>query len=194
MATETHIIDARPAYDHAVESARREWTLVPGTAAIGWTAHKKYFMIIPVTANGTFSQVSGTISIPGDRFEEARATIRIPVSSHSSGQAKRDRHMLGRDFFHADQYPLLSFESTHIRPIDSEVAAYEVSGLLTVRDTGVPVVLIGTVEPEPGGDRAHIALAGSIDRRDVGMIWNAVPMLKLHNDIGITIDIDIERS
>lgn len=180
--------------DQAVAPAQREWALVPGSAKVGWTAHKKYLMVIPVTAKGTFSQVSGTISIPGDRFEESEATIRIPVTSHSSGQAKRDKHMLGRDFFQADQYPLLTFESTHIRPIDSEVDAYEVSGLLTVRDTSVPLELIGTLEQQPGGDRAHVALAGSIDRRDVGMVWNAVPLLKLHDDIGINIEFDIQRS
>jgi len=192
VVTDIRVSDTGTGADHALDPIQRAWALVPGSAKIGWTARKRYFMVIPVTASGSFSQVAGTISIPGERFEEAKATIRIPVTSHSSGQAKRDKHLLGRDFFDADQYAFLTFESTHIRPLETEVGAYEVSGLLTVRETSVPIVLTGTLEPYREGDRAHVSLAGMINRRDVGMVWNAVPMLKLHDDIRLTIEVDIE--
>ena len=194
MVTETRVTDTATEMAEAVETSRQQWSLVPESARIGWTARKKYLMVIPVTARGSFSQVSGTIAIPGDRFEDAKATIRIPVSSHSSGQPKRDKHLLGPDFFHVDQYAFLTFESTDIRRIDSGVTAYEVTGHLTVRDTRMPLTLTGTLEPSPEGDRAHIWLTGSFNRRDAGMAWNAVPMMKLHDDISLGIDIDIQRA
>lgn len=194
MATETQFMDARTVMEDAVDQAQRHWSLVPGSASIRWTAHKKYFMVIPVTAHGTFSQVSGTISMSGDRFDEATASISVPVTSHSSGQALRDKHLLGQDFFHADKYAFVTFESAEIRRLDSVVDGYEVAGFLTVRDTSVPLTLTGTLEPSLGGDLARIALTGSFNRRDVGITWNAVPMLKLDDDIGLSIEIDIERS
>lgn len=194
MATETHVISTGRGMDQALSSAESPWSVVQESAKIGWTACKKYLMVIPATASGTFSQVAGTISIPGDRFHEAKATIRIPVASHNSGKAPRDKHLLGPDFFHADEHPLLSFESTEIRRIEPETGAYEVTGLLTVRDTSVPLVLTGTLKPQPGAGRAHISLAGSFNRRDVEIVWNAVPMVKLHDDISLRIDVEIERS
>ena len=170
------------------------WSIVPGSAKIEWLARKKYFMLIPVEASGSFSEVAGQIEMVGANPETAHGTITIPVVSHASGQAKRDRHLQGPDFFDADSHPFITFETTRVQRDATENGMFQVSGLLTARGQTRPLTLVGSFEMAPDSTQAHITLQGSINRKDFGMVWSAVPLMKLFDDIALNVEVDIRES
>jgi len=75
MATQTHTINAGTTRNDPALVAPMPWTVVPGSATIGWTAHKKYFMVVPVTARGSFDQITATVSMPDGAPERATAKL-----------------------------------------------------------------------------------------------------------------------
>ncbi len=187
-----HIVTTNP--DEAVEPGTSIWSIVPESAKLEWSARKKYFMLIPQSVNGSFSEISGQIEMVGTSPETAHVKITIPVASHDSGQAKRDKHLLSPDFFDADTHPFVTFETTAIQRALTGNNIHQVSGLLTARGQTRPVTLTGTFNLAPGNTQAHVALKGSINRLDFGMTWSGAPLIKLFDDIDISVEVDIRQS
>lgn len=83
-------------------------------------------------------------------------------------------HLLSPDFFDAERYPEIRFESTDLRVEDGRFVA---DGELELKGVRKPVQLSGTIT-EPGSDaygneRAGLTLETTIDRTDFGVSWNA---------------------
>jgi polyisoprenoid-binding protein YceI len=78
------------------------------------------------------------------------------------------------DFFDADRYPELRFESTAVESRGDELV---VEGELTIKNVTKPLTLkgsyVGTGVDPYGNDRIGIELAGTVDRTDFGLEWNA---------------------
>ncbi|HSK07874.1 MAG TPA: YceI family protein, partial [Acidimicrobiia bacterium] len=76
----------------------------------------------------------------------------------------------------AEQYPLVTFESTAIAPAGG---AWKLSGDLTIRGVTNPVTFDLRFEGEAtdpyGNTKAAFSAIGEIDRRDWGLVWN-VPL------------------
>lgn len=193
MATATHQVNAGM-FDLDPAAASAWWTAVPGSATVGWTAHKKYFMAIPITARGSFEEITATVSIPDGAPERATARVEVQAESQRSGQAKRDNHLLGPGFFDVETHSEIRFESTSIRAIVSSSGGYEVSGLLHARGASLPITLTGTFDPALDSTQAHVTLSGSFNRRDLGMTWNAVPLMTLGDEIALHVEVDLERA
>ena len=86
----------------------------------------------------------------------------------------RDGHVQAPDFFDTERYPELRFESTAVATDGDELV---VEGDLTIKDVTKPIELKGRfvgagVDPY-GNDRIGIELAGTVDRTDFGLNWNA---------------------
>lgn len=194
MASAAHLAHAGTNALDPLVATDAYWSAVPGSATVAWTAHKKYFMAIPVTARGSFEQITANISMPDGAPERATARVEVQAASQRSGQAKRDRHLLGPGFFDVDTHAEIRFESTAIRAIPSSDGGYEVSGLLHARGASLPITLTGTFDPVPGSSHAHVTLAGSFNRRDLGMTWNAAPFMTVGDEIALQVEVDLERS
>ena len=65
----------------------------------------------------------------------------ISVVSVDTDNAKRDGHLRSDDFFNAERYSTITFESTSIAP--GANGNYRVDGILTIRDVSKPVTLEG---------------------------------------------------
>lgn len=81
-------------------------------------------------------------------------------------------HVLGPEFFDAENHPEVEFRSSKIDLADDRSARLE--GELTIAGTTRPVVATGTwSEPlaTAAGQRAAIQLEAVIDRRDFGFAW-----------------------
>src|SRR2546423_10298130 len=83
-------------------------------------------------------------------------------------------HLLSPEFFDAERYPELRFESTEIR---REGDAIVVPGELTLKGVGRAVELRGSItgplDDPYGRRRLGIELRTTIDRTDFGIDWNA---------------------
>jgi polyisoprenoid-binding protein YceI len=97
-----------------------------------------------------------------------------PVETIQTDDENLTGHLLSPEFFDAERYPVLRFESTEIRRNGDEVT---IDGLLTLRGESRPVELRGTITgplSDPyGNNRLGLELETTIDRTEFGINWNA---------------------
>lgn len=134
----------------------------------------KHLVISTVTGN--FSSFDGQIEADDDHFENAEASFTADIDSISTNNNDRDQHLQSDDFFNAEKFPQLKFESSKFEKRgDGE---YKVTGDLTIRDVTKEVVLDvvhgGTVGDPYGQTKAGFEVTGSINRKEFGLTWNAV--------------------
>jgi polyisoprenoid-binding protein YceI len=123
---------------------------------------------------GRFNRFDATLTV-GDTSADTRVEATIEMSSVDTNQPDRDAHLLGTDFFSADQHPLMTFRSTAIRAKDD--SDYELDGELTLNGITRPVTLdvefLGA-ETFPGDGKLHAGFSATttINRDDFGVDFN----------------------
>jgi polyisoprenoid-binding protein YceI len=134
----------------------------------------KHLVISTVT--GSFGSFDGQIEADDDHFENASAKFTADIDSISTNNEDRDQHLKSDDFFNADTYPQLRFESTKFEKTGKQT--YKVTGNLIIRDVTkeveLDVVHGGTVEDPYGNTKAGFEITGIINRKEFGLTWNAV--------------------
>ncbi|MDB5280229.1 MAG: polyisoprenoid-binding protein [Ferruginibacter sp.] len=132
----------------------------------------KHLVISTVT--GSFRKFEGQVVTQGDDFNDAKVTIAIDVKSIDTNQQQRDEHLQAGDFFSADQYPQITFESTSFKKTDGN--DYKMTGNLTLKGVTKPVELhveYGGSENNGHGVIKHgFEVTGIINRNKFGMTWN----------------------
>jgi polyisoprenoid-binding protein YceI len=123
------------------------------------------------TVRGKFGTFEGTIDATGDA-PVLKGTV--DVSTVDSGEANRDGHLKGPEFFDVDQYPTISFNGTTVEAgADGQVT---LNGEITLRGVTKPLELTGELaengEDPWGNQRIGLELSATIDRRDFGLDWN----------------------
>lgn len=71
-----------------------------------------------IDVKGRFTRLSSNIRFHEDDMVASYAEAVVPVSSISTGNSGRDRHLLSSDFFDADKYPEIRFISEKFRRSD----------------------------------------------------------------------------
>jgi polyisoprenoid-binding protein YceI len=122
------------------------------------------------TVKGRALGFSGTI----EGGETPAISGTVDVSTITTFDETRDGHIQSPDFFDTERYPELRFESTSVETRGDELI---VVGALTIKDVTRRVELKGKfvgAGPDPyGNDRIGIELAGTVDRTEFGLNWNA---------------------
>lgn len=132
----------------------------------------KHLVISNVT--GSFKKFNGNVVSEGDDFKNAKVKFTIDVKSIDTNQAQRDGHLQSGDFFEADLYPEITFESTSF--LNTNGSDYKMKGNLTMKGVTKPVEL----DVEYGGseDNGHgvikhgFEVTGIVNRAEFGMSWN----------------------
>ena len=97
----------------------------------------------PIT--GSFQDYDVELIFDKDDPANSKVSARIAVGSVNTGNEGRDNHLRSDDWFEADKYPYITFESSSVRQI-SETALVAV-GDLTIKDVTrrveLPIELLG---------------------------------------------------
>lgn len=133
----------------------------------------KHMMIS--TVKGQFSELEGTINLDADRPENSSVNARIDTSSITTFNQQRDEHLRTNDFFNAEQWPDITFQSSKVERVSDERS--KVYGDLTIRDVTQPVVLDtefeGQILDAFGKQRSAFTATTEINRKDFGINWNS---------------------
>ena len=145
------------------------WQLDKAHTSVSFSV--KHMMVASV--RGHFDVAEATIDIDEQAPERSKVTALIDAASVSTGEAQRDGHLKSADFFDAEQYPHLRFESTSVRVNGDDV---KITGNLTIRDVTREVELKGEfsgplVDPW-GNRRGGFEVETTINREDFGLTWN----------------------
>jgi polyisoprenoid-binding protein YceI len=125
------------------------------------------------TVRGRFTEFEGTLTVANE-LHDSKAFGKVKVASITTADETRDAHLRSADFFDADAYPEIAFESTRIEAIDAE--ASQVFGNLTMhgvtREVKLEVVIQGTEQDPWGNTRVGLEAVGVIKRSDFDMKFN----------------------
>lgn len=132
----------------------------------------KHLMIS--TVRGHFREFDATVELDEANPENSRVAATIDVASIDTNVPDRDAHLRSDDFFNAEKFPKITFESTKLeRHGETE---FSLTGNLTIRDVTREVVIDGEFEGrliDPwNNDRAAFSAQTEISRKDFNVRWN----------------------
>ena len=134
----------------------------------------KHLVISTVT--GSFRKFEGEATTDGEDFNNAKVNFTMDVKSIDTNQTQRDGHLQSGDFFAADLYPQITFESTSF--VNKGGSDYKMIGNLTMKGVTKPVELnveYGGSEKNGQGIMKHgFEVTGTINRKEFGMTWNMI--------------------
>jgi polyisoprenoid-binding protein YceI len=174
-----------------VPAARASYRIDPAASRVEFTIGKRLFFVKHLLVTGRFAAVEGTISLDEREPASARAEVTIGAAGVDTGVRKRDAHLRKADFFDVERYPHLTFASRRIETIDRAAGHYRVTGDLTVRGVTREVALDATYVPAAaaGQRRIKLTLAGALNRRDFGMVWNN-PLIAIPDELTVSLQIE----
>lgn len=170
------------------------WAFDPAHSEI--TFKVKHLMITNV--KGEFKQFDAVLNAADASFKNATASASIQVASISTNNDDRDNHLKSADFFDADQFPTIQFESTSLERFDDENG--QLKGNLTIKGITKEVSFeleFGGISKDPwGNEKVGFSLNGKINREDFGLTWNATLEtggVLVSNDVKIAAEIQFVK-
>jgi len=165
------------------------WTVDPVHSEVSFVV--RHMMVSKV--RGRFDTFSGTV-VTADNPLESSVTATVDLASVNTGEPNRDNHIRSADFFHVEQHPTMTFQSTGVRQDGGE---FLLDGNLTLRGNTRPITFnleVNGFGPDAyGGTRAGFTASTEINRNDWGVSYNGpIPGGGMVLSEKITINLEIE--
>lgn len=154
--------------------------------------------LAPVT--GWFDRIMGGAKYDGKNLQNAQIFANIETNSLLSGCPPRDFHLKSADFFDVKNFPLMTFQSTAIKP--GKPGKFKMEGDLEIKGIKKHVVLDcqGPVGPVMEDDRKIKRLGftakTSINRKDFGIKWNrevSKGVFMVDDKVDITLEMELMK-
>lgn len=151
-----------------------KWVIDPSHTKVGFSV--RHFGISEI--DGFFRNYSAVVTSEKEDFSDLTMTVTVQIDSVDTNDVQRDTHLKADDFFNAEKFPEMKFESTKLEPAPI-INEYKMYGNLTIRNTTKPVIFDlqykGTVPRDPfGNTKAGFLISGSINRQDFGLSFNVM--------------------
>ena len=141
--------------------------------------------------NGNFKSYDAVVDYDKATNELKTLTADIDVTSINTQNEKRDKHLVGDDFFDAAKFPKIKFQMTKFKKDGANEG--KIYGDLTIKNITKPVVLDfeynGESKNAEGKEVIGISLDGEITRADFDIATN-YPDLTISNKIILKIEIE----
>jgi polyisoprenoid-binding protein YceI len=147
---------------------------------------------------GSFKSFKGSLSFDPENLAGSTASFSVEIASVETDNKKRNDHLLSKDFFDAEKYPEMKFESTSFVK-DGE--SYSLNGKLTIRDItkdiNIPVKLLGYGEHPMKKSKLITAMRSefTLNRNDYGVgtgSWSATAVVG--DEVNVKILLEANRN
>ena len=159
--------------------------------------HFKVKHLVISTVTGTFKSFEGSLETSTADFQDASIHFSMDVSSIDTNQEQRDVHLKSAEFFDADQFPKISFQSTSLKKDGDE---YVLTGDLTVKNVTKQVKLDvefgGVATDFYGNEKAGFEITGKISRKEFGLTWDGITeagAIVVGDDIKLNMNIQLAK-
>lgn len=146
------------------------------------------------TVRGSFGDFKGEFAFDPAKPEATKASAVIQIKSVTTANQKRDDHLKGKDFFDAEKFPEMKFESSSVEKSgDGLVMKGKLTIKETTKDVSIPVTISGPIQDPWGNQRAGIEGSLKINRKDYGLNFNAAMAnggLVVADEVAIDISIE----
>ena len=157
----------------------------------------KHLMVANV--RGVFREFEASIYTTGEDFMTAEIDFWVNPASIDSGNAQRDEHLKGADFFDVEKFKEISFLGNTYENVDND-GSYNIYGDLIIKGVKRQVKLqveFGGIQKDPwGNEKAVFNANGKINRTDWGLSWNAAldsGGILIGEDVWLTIELQLVR-
>jgi polyisoprenoid-binding protein YceI len=156
----------------------------------------RHMMISKV--RGQFEKYDGTFQMDEQNPENSIVNVRIETDSINTRDEKRDGHLRSADFFDAEKYPYITFQSKRVELVDDNTA--KLHGDLTIKNVTKPVVLDveynGSAKSPWGTTSFGFNALTTINRKEWGLGWNVALEtggVLVGDDINIDIELELVK-
>ncbi len=150
-----------------------------------------YLKISEVT--GRFTSSSGSFTYSDKNFKDAKISVIADVSSINTDNEKRDGHLKSVDFFDAEKFPNIVFESIGFKKVVSN--QYDISGSLTMKGITKDIIAnakyLGETQDSYGQTYSLWKVHFTVNRQDYGVSFNktnAAGDMVLGDDVRMSIN------
>jgi polyisoprenoid-binding protein YceI len=137
---------------------------------------------------GRFDAIDGSFKLDETDPTQSKLTFTVKAASVNTGNAARDKHLMGPDFFSATQYPTITFVSDSV---SKSAKGYEVKGNLTFHGVTKPLAFIvvptGTGKDMKGNPIAGIDANFVLKQSDFGITKMAAA---IGDDVSVFVSIE----
>ena len=149
----------------------------------------KFGVKASVPIEGTFEKWDATFVVTSTAAESGVLDVKIQAASVNTGSGMKDGKLKSKDFFNADQDPLITFHSTKIVQTSPDTA--DIKGTFTIRGVSRDETLNLTFS---GKGTGHGEVKGTMafDRKDYGMN-SGIPFIKIADRVEVTVDLIVDR-
>jgi polyisoprenoid-binding protein YceI len=185
-----------PVVIHSPSAAQAvtKWTIDKAHSNVKFTVTH----MVVSEVDGAFRSFDGTVEHSKPDFSDAKVNFTIDVSSIDTDNERRDGHLKSDDFFNAEKYPQMTFQSTSFKPLGNN--KYELVGNLTIRDVTKPVkfdVTYGGTNSSGGNTKAGFKAKATINRFDYNLKWDKATeagSLVVAKEVDITINAQLNQA
>ncbi|ULQ55783.1 YceI family protein [Flavihumibacter rivuli] len=174
-------------------SAQTKWKLDKAHSNVRFSVTH---MVVSET-EGTFKIWDGTVEHTKPDFSDAKVVFSVDVNSINTENENRDKHLKSDDFFNAEKFPTIKFESTSMQPLGNN--KYKLNGNLTIRDVTKPVsfdVTYGGTINGQRGKKAGFKATTTINRFDYNLKWDRATetgSLVVSKEVEVTIKVELDE-
>jgi len=149
----------------------------------------KFYVKASTKIEGNFQKWDATIKFTSPELSTGVLDIKIQAASVNTGSGMKDDKLKSKDFFDAEQDPVISFLSKKI--VQTGPDTFEVDGDFTIRGVTKPEKLTLTGS---GRGAATVTIEGTMafDRKDYGMD-KGIPLVKIADRVEVTVNLKAKR-
>ena len=159
------------------------YEFTPGESSI------KFGVDSSVSIKGVFEKWDASIKFSSRDIRSAVLDIEIEAESVNTGSQMKDNKLKGKDFFNAQESPLITFKSTKI--VQTGPNTFDVEGNFTIRGVTKTEKLTLTTEGK-GTPSGNLDGTMAFDRKDYGMNSN-IPFIKIANRVEVNVRLKWRR-
>ncbi len=170
-----------------------KWSIDPMHSEIHFKV--KHLMINTVT--GSFKKFEGSLEGSKEDFTDAKISFTADINSIDTGVEYRDTHLKSAEFFDAEKYPQLKFESTSFEKIGDTI--YLLKGNITIREVTQPIQLDveygGKATDFYGNTKAGFEISGKLKRKEFGLTWDGITEtggIALSDEVKLVLNVQLQ--
>jgi polyisoprenoid-binding protein YceI len=149
----------------------------------------KFSVKASVAIQGTFDKWDARLRFASPDVTSGRLEIKIQAASVNTGSGMKNDKLKGKDFFDAEQDPLITFVSNKV--VQTGPTSFEVDGDFTIRGVTKQEKLEMTITGKGTGEGTiHGTMA--FDRKDYGMN-RGIPFIKIADRVEVTVNLKAKQ-
>jgi polyisoprenoid-binding protein YceI len=170
--------------------AQTKWTVDPMHSFVTFSVKHMGISFV----DGSFKKFDGSVTAAKPDLTDAKISFTVDVNSIDTDVEQRNKHLKSDDFFNAETYPNMTFESASFKKLSGN--DYELSGKLTIRDVTKDVkfaVVFGGTATAQGNTKAGFMATTTINRLDYNIKYDPTGA-GVAKDVKITLNLEFAKA